>query len=123
MISLPIESTPRHSVDGRRDARRGATTQGEARCTMRDPVPDLLDEAIAARRRAAILSRRRQREELALQEFKEEFGKELDDAYAATTPSESTCNLYFKLFREFAEWLRTDNDLHFRQPALRSLTI
>jgi hypothetical protein len=76
---------------------------------MKDDLERLLDEAIAARRSAAVLSRRQQREMLALQEFKEEFGEELDNAYAATTPSESTCNLYFKLFREFAEWLRTDD--------------
>jgi hypothetical protein len=76
---------------------------------MKDDLERLLDEAIAARRSAAVLSRRQQREELALQEFKEEFGEELDNAYAAATPSESTCNLYFKLFREFAEWLRTDD--------------
>ena len=76
---------------------------------MKDALDELMDEAIAARRRAAILSRRQQRELLALQEFKEEFGEELDNAYAAATPPESTCNLYFKLFREFAEWLRTDD--------------
>ena len=75
---------------------------------MKDPVHELIDEAIVARMSAALLSRRQQRELLVTQEFDEAFAEELAAAYEAATPPEHTRKLYGKLFEQFRDWLRPD---------------
>jgi hypothetical protein len=75
---------------------------------MKDDLDRLIDEAIAARRSAAALSARQQRELLVTQSFDEAFATELADAYARATPPEHTRKLYGKLFEQFRDWLRPD---------------
>jgi hypothetical protein len=75
---------------------------------MTDPVHELLDEAIAARRSAAALSARQQRELLVTQSFDAAFAEELADAYARATPPESTRKLYARRFESFRDWVRPD---------------
>jgi hypothetical protein len=75
---------------------------------MKDALDELIDEAIAARRSAAVLSLRQQRELLVTQSFDAAFADELADAYEAALPPEHTRKLYAKLFEEFRDWLRPD---------------
>jgi hypothetical protein len=75
---------------------------------MTDPVHDLIDEAVAARRSAATLSLRRQRELAITREFDEAFAAELADAYARATPPEPTRKLYARRFESFRDWVRPD---------------
>jgi hypothetical protein len=75
---------------------------------MKDDLERLLDEAIVARRSAAALSLRQQRELLVTQSFDEAFAEELADAYARATPPEPTRKLYARRFESFRDWVRPD---------------
>jgi hypothetical protein len=74
----------------------------------KDPMLELLDEAIAARSNAVILSRREQRESLITDEFDSAFAAELADVYAESMPPESIRKLFARLFEGFCDWLRPD---------------
>jgi hypothetical protein len=71
-------------------------------------VHELIDEAVAARRSAAALSLRQQRELLVTQSFDEAFAEDLADAYARATPDEPTRKLYARRFEQFRDWVRPD---------------
>ena len=78
---------------------------------MTDPVHELIDEAVAARRIAVKNAERSRKEQAfeALWNEDEEFAPALAVAVAAATPSKSTCEAYRKLFEKFISWTRIDN--------------
>ena len=90
---------------------------------MKDDLERLLDETIVARRSAAALSLRQQRELLVTQSFDEAFAEELADAYARATPPEPTRKLYARRFESFRDWVRPDQVVLFQLPALLSQAI